>query len=364
MASGTVSTSPLPRSVDLRVAIEGTLGQRYLLLPTSCGLLPEPWLTILDTQLGRVVWAESPAMLAGLPHTDLTGFTVHPDGTLWTIMGHDAVVGLDLEGTLLQTWTHPEDLPYPVHHDLAWEGDTLLALDASLHRVGDRELVLDGVVALSPGGTDRIWDLADHVVPTGTPAASGAYWSEPFGPGAVDWSHANGITSDGDGWLLSFRHVDAVIRVDRATGEIDWILSAEDSPLGPGLSWRVPPGVAPGLRGPHHPTRTIDGRLLVLDNGTDGDSRVLVVEIDPITEVGSVDQEYRLDQSCPFQGGAYELADGTILATCAAERTIMAFDTNGRARGTAYVSCDSGRIGDPLLRAAPISMPAAVLPAL
>ncbi|MFT4626833.1 MAG: arylsulfate sulfotransferase [Myxococcota bacterium] len=83
----------------------------------------------------------------------------------------------------------------------------------------------------------------------------------------LDWAHANAAAPDGDGWLVSLRHQDAVVRID-AAGEVDWILANPDGWLEPLASRRLK--APPGMPWPFHmhaPVRLPDGGLLLFDNG-------------------------------------------------------------------------------------------------
>ena len=97
------------------------------------------------------------------------------------------------------------------------------------------------------------------------------YWINRGFPGAWDWSHGNGFFHDesDDSLLISFRMQDAVVKVDRKTGEIVWI-------LGDHSGW--PPHLQPKLLTPdgemswfyhqHMPQITSKGTLLLFDNRT------------------------------------------------------------------------------------------------
>ncbi len=97
-----------------------------------------------------------------------------------------------------------------------------------------------------------------------------SYWVRRGYPDSCDWSHANGLAHDpaDDGIVVSLRHQDCLIKIDRATGALVWI-------LGDHAGWRAPwsnklLAPAPGLEWPYHqhdcsigPT----GTLLCFDNG-------------------------------------------------------------------------------------------------
>jgi len=102
----------------------------------------------------------------------------------------------------------------------------------------------------------------------------GPFWSRVgVVPGGADWSHANGICYDqsDDSFIITVRHQDCVIKVDRGTGSLKWILGTPDGWSG---QWRdkllTPIGDIDWHWHPHDPTITADGNLLIFDNGESG----------------------------------------------------------------------------------------------
>ena len=90
--------------------------------------------------------------------------------------------------------------------------------------------VLDAEVQeLAPDGS-LIWRWnsgdAGHV----DLAETGRWWNTivpttlPDGRNMYDQTHANAIQDDGDGIIVSMRHTDAVYRIRKSTGAIDWKL--------------------------------------------------------------------------------------------------------------------------------------------
>ena len=116
------------------------------------------------------------------------------------------------------------------------------------------------------------WKALDHLDPyrIGYETFTN-YWINRGFPGARDWSHGNGFFHDerDNSLLISFRMQDAVVKVDRKTGEIVWI-------LGDHSGW--PPRLQPKLLTPegemswfyhqHMPQVTSNGTLLLFDNRT------------------------------------------------------------------------------------------------
>ena len=115
-----------------------------------------------------------------------------------------------------------------------------------------------------------------------------------------EWSHGNcvNVTADGD-LLVSYRIIDTVGIVDRATGEFKW-------KWGPGE-----------IAHPHHPTWLDSGRVLLFDNGQHrrGSSFSRVIEIDP--ETNEIHWEYegspRVSFYSNYISGAERLPNGNTL---------------------------------------------------
>ena len=92
----------------------------------------------------------------------------------------------------------------------------------------DREIVGDMVVEFDASGEVMWrWDSFDHLDPyrIGYDALD-AYWHVRGFPGAADWTHGNGVTYDqrDDSVLVSLRLQDCILKIDRKSGEIVWIL--------------------------------------------------------------------------------------------------------------------------------------------
>lgn len=92
-------------------------------------------------------------------------------------------------------------------------------------------------------------------------------------PGGADWSHANGLYHDqsDDSFIITVRHQDCVIKVDRRSGSLRWILG---TPEGWSKPWKhkllTPIGEISWPWHPHDPSVTADGDVMLFDNGESG----------------------------------------------------------------------------------------------
>lgn len=139
---------------------------------------------------------------------------------------------------------------------------------------------------LRPNGTVAWqWDTATNIPVTETPEHWRQYEREDRGPfptpNLYDPWHYNAVEHTGDGFIISFRHLDAIYKVDQATGTIDWKLSG--TPRAESLTLVDDP--LSGVRGQHDARLLSGGRVSIYDNGTIGSSaprepRLVVYAVD------------------------------------------------------------------------------------
>jgi hypothetical protein len=87
---------------------------------------------------------------------------------------------------------------------------------------------------------------------------------------AYDMVHLNSVEPDGDGLIVSARHIDAVFRIDRATKRIDWKLGGTRV-AGKSLTVQNAPSGFGGERlfgGQHDARLWTDGTVTIHDNGS------------------------------------------------------------------------------------------------
>jgi hypothetical protein len=84
--------------------------------------------------------------------------------------------------------------------------------------------------------------------------------------GFFDPFHTNSIEDTGDGLIISFRHLDAVYKIDKATGDIVWKLSGASRPE----SLQLVDDPLNGTSGQHDARLLSDGTVTIHDNGTNG----------------------------------------------------------------------------------------------
>lgn len=262
----------------------------------------------------------------------LDSVTTTANGTVQFAM-QNRFLELDELGTILTDISATQLGIFGIHHEaMTLPSGNVLVLSYSFREVdypgapntlvaGDTivEFTLEGDVVWT-------WDTFDHLDPQRVlePIDSWTIAHPVTGELAYDWTHANGVAlaEDGDQLLLSLRHQDWLVAIDRETSDIDWVLGAEgDFSLTEG-TW---------FRHQHSPQWQPDGSLLIYDNAveapsggtTDALARAVRYEVDTIdftaTQVWEIDQQ---DVSVPFAGdsnllpanGNYLVLDSTIVA--------------------------------------------------
>ncbi len=164
----------------------------------------------------------------------------------------------------------------------------------------DREIVGDMVVEFtSEGEVVWSWDSFNHldIYRIGYDALD-AYWHVRGFPNAGDWTHGNGVTYDprDDSVLVSLRLQDCILKIDRPTGEIVWILG-DHTDWPPHLRSKLLAPVGQPFRWPwhmHNPRITSEGTIVLFDNGIYG-ARPGRERI-PFHKSFSRGVEYRVDQ--------------------------------------------------------------------
>jgi Arylsulfotransferase (ASST) len=149
------------------------------------------------------------------------------------------VVRLDAAGSVVWRWKTRDHLTFPEWGDLVPDTHTNLA-----------KVVIDG---------KNYWDVV----------------------------HLNSVEHDGDGLIISARHLDAVYRIRTSDGSVDWKLGGTTTARSLSL---VGDDTYPFLNSQHDARRLPNGHLTVFDNGTEGfrTPRVLEVAVDPGALTASV----------------------------------------------------------------------------
>ncbi len=141
----------------------------------------------------------------------------------------------------------------------------------------------------------------------------------------LDWIHANAIALDeaADQYVVSSRNQDALFAIDRASGELAWIVAPQVNWLGPARDHVLTPTGSNWLQPSHQhaPHLTPDGTWLVVDNGNvraspftseilDPDPHTEIIELAIDPEAGTVE---RLNTWEPADGPIFSSAMGSVV---------------------------------------------------
>src|SRR5205085_8295046 len=128
------------------------------------------------------------------------------------------------------------------------------------------------VQEITPKGR-KVWDWnsKDHIglAETGDwwPALIKEQQRSPVRNRSYDIVHINAVAPDGNSLVLSFRHLDAIYRINRATGAVEWKIGGTRRPESLDIVGDPQYG-GTSLGGPHDVRVLPDGTVTVFDNGT------------------------------------------------------------------------------------------------
>jgi hypothetical protein len=212
------------------------------------------------------------------------------------------LVRVSLDGTEVQTLDLTDG-----HHDFVELSDgTLAYLEYDTRQVGVEEVHGDRIMEIDPSGevvvVYTVWDDFEYE------------GEDPDDPGPPEgWTHANALRhrAEDDSYYVSLRAQDGILKIDRATGQLQWALG---TPIGD----FVDPHGETDFFNAQHGFQVLDGTLLVFNNGDAEDTASQVVEIavDENTFEAEVVWEYGPTPSvfCPTLGDVHRFESGNTLA--------------------------------------------------
>jgi hypothetical protein len=102
-----------------------------------------------------------------------------------------------------------------------------------------------------------------------------------------DIIHVNSVEDDGDGLIVSSRNLDAVYRIKKSDGSVDWKLGGTPTAESLTVAGSDP---LPFLNSQHDARRLANGHVTVFDNGSEGFRvpRVLELAVDPVARTATV----------------------------------------------------------------------------
>jgi len=318
VAAGDYATPALPTGLDL---IGATVSDPARMEPGYTLMEAMGWLVLIDDG-AEVVWcAESRGSVHELLPSGVGG-----EGTYRYLSNRTHIREIDPFGEVVTGWHSSEvddplllplDVP-AMHHDVqALPDGSLVTLSVERQQLAYPTSESQPTSPWAPawvagdvlvhfdrsGAVLDSWSLLDRLEPTRITYDSvvGNYWEDfpPWrGDDVKDWAHGNSVHYDAatDRFLVGLRHQDAVVALDRVTGDVAWVLA-------PPANWNAP--YTDLLLAPHadvavlpyhmHGAKfTASDQVIVFDNGN---RRASAYEpITPPDEVFSRVVEYAIDE--------------------------------------------------------------------
>jgi len=245
--------------------------------------------------LGEVVWYyQSDVRVAGIDRLS--------NGNLLFHQTNFATLEVDLLGNTVTEWyaadrpNGPPDNPAAVpikgaqtlhHQPLEMPGGTFMSFSANAKKIDNyytsefdenaprkTQMVMgDDVIEFDREGNQLWrWSSWDYLDPFRIGyEMTEAYWPVRGFPDHIDWTHGNGLEYDprDDSIIINLRIQDALIKIDRKSGDIVWILGeptdwSEElqkkllTPVGQPFAWHYHA---------HNPRLTDSGTIILFDNG-------------------------------------------------------------------------------------------------
>ncbi|MFT5679605.1 MAG: hypothetical protein ACI8RZ_000509 [Myxococcota bacterium] len=307
----TITTGFVDASLPgLTVVSSGDLEPGYLVVPLLAeegGGLGSPGVAILDRE--GYVWAQpKPEVLL------LSSASLSPDRTAMWAMGGATMQGWSRDGVVLEEFLVDE-----AHHDFLFLPDGTIAAVST--RTFSDTAFTDGIIERAPDGTTTtVFDLSEHLDDLGIDTNTG-------NTGSPDLTHANSLAydADRDAYLLNLATLPMVLSVDRATGDIQWVIHGAGEV---GLSFSPP--------SPYtitHQITVIDGGYLQFVNLTEDSecSRVVEIAVDAANGTAEEVAEYGLESCITVfgLGGVQRLDNGNTLIIWSTGGLIEEYDPSG-----------------------------------
>ena len=265
------------------------------------------WTTVLDS-MARVVWAQS---LDCYSHRA----SLAPDGSGIVSQSREKSTEDMVIRHVSFFGEHLDEVHVPdAHHDITIIGDGSYATLGYSLRNFDRDgeelrVVGDTILEVDSEGEIRVvWDLFDHLEPDLDALNTSSDWAAD----SWDWAHCNYLqyVPAEDAFYVTSRALNAVFKVDRATGDLLWTLSDTRG------DFVTPPGDA--LVHTPHSVEPVDGGLLLF-NQRSGDmspcSEAVVVDLDIEAGTAARGWSYQTSDclSVDYLGSAWPLPNGNAL---------------------------------------------------
>ena len=296
-----ITTGPLPTGTPHPV-VSGSMSDewQFMVLPTQGAV---PAVTIVN-QLGEVVWYYRPMVEGG----NLMRALLTADRKA-VLLGHAGTQG-KLEDSQLQYISIDggtvRDIPTPYFdHDLDELPDGTVAMISVERRTrpNGTPWEADRIVELALDGTETvIWNAWESLDST-------PYENEM----APNWTHANGLDywAEEDAYLISLKTIGTLCKVNRSTGEIEWMVDGQLNEFDFGDDEIV--------QLQHQFEMMPNGNLLLFDNGTPERGYSRAVELDLDIDARTATQVWEYIRTPPLvvfaKGDVQRFDNGNTLVT-------------------------------------------------
>lgn len=224
---------------------------RYVLLPLFDSARNTSHILLLNGQGRPVWWHAEPGFVPAVYPSRLNGALLYRVDGWVDPEPNGRVVRMDWFGDVISTVE--DDLG---HHDFVEHADgTIATLEMTVREVDGETFVGDRIVEHPLQGEPRVvWDAFATLEPH-NPDEMGS----DLNPYGIDWTHANSVDYDPvtDRYLVSLYYLREVVAIDRASGEVDWILGGEASDF---------PLSEPEAFAPQHAASWVAGGVMLFDN--------------------------------------------------------------------------------------------------
>lgn len=276
-------------------------------------------LAVVDAQ-GEVIWYY---------HADsrITDYRPIANGNIMFITSDNRLIEIDALGNTVASWVasqRPDGpdttgaIPVDVltfHHSFQeYPNGDLLVLSTEIRILpgyftsetkknaarGSVQVVGDVVIRMNRQGEILWkWKAFDHLDPyqIGYLTFSN-YWVRRGFPNTADWSHANAvrIVDNGDAFLVNFRLISGIAKIDAASQEIEWLVITDPEDMKKDLQDKTfeLKGGGEWFWMPHAPWITEEGNLLIFNNDNFG-ARPFTPSLPP-SAIRSRAEEYEMDE--------------------------------------------------------------------
>jgi len=304
-ADRTVVTGEAPASLtelSLHAPLPDEMRQGYVL--TSLMSIP-PAPVIIDSDGDYVWWyvfdeGHPPPMSRLILSQDGGSFILQRPAGDEEFADPDEVVRVSYDGTREEVITGGIE----GHHDMVELPDGTIAMfKAQTQQVEGNDEDGDILVEIAPDGEETIvwsvWDTEEFLE---------------LDDYVQTWSHANALNYDPgeDVYYLSLRNLNAIYKIDRATGGVLWKLGGEDSDF-------EAPGVGTDVSTYQHQFQIYGDGILIFDNGDADDYSSRVVEYTLDEAEGIADPVWSYNADPPVYvyglGDVHRFDDGDTMVT-------------------------------------------------